>query len=66
MFVILRLIMNSFLNKSDKPHKHITIEDIRKVKGYEHLSDAEAEKILFTLKQYVSVLIDFVSKNKEV
>ena len=65
MFVILRLIMNSFLNKSDKPHRHITIEDIRKVKKFEHHSDAELEKILFTLKQYVAVLVDFISKNKE-
>ena len=57
--------MNSQTNNPGKAYKHITIEDIRKVKEYEHLSDEEAEKLLFLLKQYVSVLIGFINKNKK-
>jgi hypothetical protein len=43
----------------------VTIEDIRKVKGYEHLSDAEAQRLLLTVRQFASLMANFMHKNYE-
>jgi hypothetical protein len=37
----------------------------RKVKGYEHLSDAEAQRLLLTIRQFVSLMANFMHKNYE-
>ena len=44
--------------------KKLTVEDIRTVKGYENLSYEEAEKLLFSLKQYCSMLTEFFTQKQ--
>jgi hypothetical protein len=50
--------------KTNEP-RWATIEDIRKVKGYEYLSDAEAQNILDSIRQFVSLMADFMQKKYE-
>jgi ribosomal protein L20A (L18A) len=44
--------------------KHITIEDIRKIKRFENYTDTEAKRLLQTLRQYVSLLVSFHEKQQ--
>lgn len=52
----------SFSKTNKSKLQHLTIEDIRKVKGYQDISDAEANRILQTLRQYVSLLVHFATQ----
>jgi ribosomal protein L20A (L18A) len=51
--------------QTQKPDfKHITIEDIRKIKKYENLSDLHAQRLLYQIQQYVSLLVSFHEKQQ--
>jgi hypothetical protein len=42
--------------------KRVTLADIRRIKGYELLSDTEAGRILKSIRQFASVMADFIQK----
>ena len=42
--------------------KHLTIDDIRAIEGYEDLSDEKAQELLNSIQQYVQILVEFASK----
>ncbi len=46
------------------PEGEIKIEDLRKVKGFENLTDAEAQRLLRTLKRYCSFIHDCFTQTK--
>ena len=50
---------------NNKPPQHITIEDIRKVKGYENISDAHATRLLHTIRQFASLLEHFTTNSSK-
>jgi hypothetical protein len=42
--------------------RRVTLADIRRIKGYELLSDTEAGRILKSIRQFVSLMADFIHK----
>jgi hypothetical protein len=42
-----------------------TLDDIRSIAGYEHLSDGEAQDILASIRQFVSLMANFIQKKHE-
>lgn len=46
-----------------KKYEPVTIERIRELKGYEHLSDEEVQEIIDTLKQLVHIALEIVISN---
>lgn len=47
-----------------KEHKRLTIEDLRKFKGLENLTDEEAEENIVTLEKLSVIIFEQWKKNK--
>lgn len=54
--------MKAFINPKKEP---LTIESLKKFKGLECLSDAEAEEVLLGIKSLSTLLIEFLKENQE-
>ncbi|MCA0429108.1 MAG: hypothetical protein LCH32_01245 [Bacteroidetes bacterium] len=54
--------MKAFINPKKEP---LTIERLKKFKGLECLSDAEAEETLLGIKTLSTLLIEFLKENQE-
>ncbi|MFN5674452.1 MAG: hypothetical protein ACK46W_05200 [Bacteroidota bacterium] len=54
--------MKAFINSKKEP---LTIERLKKFKGLDGLSDAEAEEVLLGIKALSTLLIEFLRENQE-
>jgi hypothetical protein len=53
--------MKTFINPKKEP---LTIEQLKKFKGCEHLTDAEAEEALLGIKTLSALLIEFLKEEQ--
>jgi len=53
--------MKSFINPKKEP---LTVERLRKFKGCEHLTDAEAEEALLGIKTLSALLIELLKEEQ--
>lgn len=51
--------MRTFINPKKEP---LTVERLRKFKGCEHLSDAEAEEALLAIKTLSGLLVELIKE----
>jgi hypothetical protein len=54
--------MKTFINPKKEP---LTIERLRKFKGCEHLTDAEAEEALLGIKTLSALLVEFLKEEEQ-
>jgi hypothetical protein len=55
----------AFTKDKTKTPVWATLEDIRAIAGYRHLSDGEALDILASIRQFVSLMANFIQKKHE-
>lgn len=53
--------MRTFINPKKEP---LTIERLKKFKGCEHFTDAEAEEVLLGIKTISALLIEFLKEEQ--
>lgn len=53
-------------NQFEENKKGLTIEYVKATKGFEHISDEEAEQIVFAIKDLCTILYHYFKENHRI